>query len=266
MYGSYEITSSFYDSINAHVDYSAWADHIEAEFSKFSGEKPTLILDLGCGTGRLTLELARRGYDMTGADNSPDMLSKARENAESARRGNVLWLCQSMSEFELYGTVDVVVSTCDAINYLVSNEELMKCFGLVHNYLVPDGLFIFDVAARGKYRHIYSGRDIIIDGEDVFCGWQNEYNDKTGIADFYLSYFVRDGEGWQRYDEMQRQRCRTVRSVRQMLKRTGFEVLSVNNGYMDKPLLAGDEDKPDTERICFTTRVKKTEASGNRGY
>ena len=80
----YEITAEFYDSINAHVDYKAWADFIERIFEKYCAAKPSLVLDLGCGTGTLTLELARRGYDMTGADNSPEMLARARENADDA--------------------------------------------------------------------------------------------------------------------------------------------------------------------------------------
>lgn len=265
MYGSYEITAEFYDSINAHVDHGAWADFLEEAFRRYCKSRPMLVLDLGCGTGVLTLELARRGYDMTGADSSPEMLAKARENAEEAGIGNVLWLCQDMSDFELYGTVDAVISTCDSINYLTGTDELRRCLALIHNYLVPDGVFVFDIASRGKYRHIYGERDFVIDGGDVYCGWQNSYNERTGLAAFYLSYFIREGDVWRRYDETQRQRCRTVRSMKNELTRAGFETLGVFCDTSMTPLGKGDEDSADVERIYFAARVKKTEKSGNNG-
>ena len=266
MYGSYEITAEFYDSINAHVDYTAWSDFIEKALLLYCRERPELVLDLGCGTGTLMLELARRGYDMTGVDSSPEMLAKARENAESAGIENVLWLCQDMSAFELYGTVDAVISTCDSLNYLTKTDELRRCFSLVHNYLVPDGVFIFDIASRGRYMHVYKERDFVIDGGDVYCGWQNFYNERTGLAEFYLSYFVREGELWRRYDETQRQRCRTVRSMKNELSRAGFEVLGIFRDMSMTALGKGDEDSGEYERIYFAARVKKTEKSGNNGF
>ncbi len=265
MYGSYEITAEFYDEINSTVDYGAWADFIEGVFARFCARRPELLLDLGCGTGVLTLLLAERGYDMTGVDSSPEMLAAAHENAERAGVDNVLWLCQDMSAFELYGTVDAVVSTCDSLNYLTRKESLRACLSLVHNYLVPDGLFVFDISSRGRYRHIYGERDFVIDGGDVYCGWQNSYNDKSGLAEFYLSYFVREGDMWRRLDEVQRQRCRTVRSMKNELVRAGFEPIGVFRDTNMTPLGQGDEDSGEYERIYFAARVKKTEKSGNNG-
>ncbi len=265
MFSEYEITAEFYDRINAHVDYSGWADFIEEVFRRYCKRKPELVLDLGCGTGKLTLELSRRGYDMTGADSSPEMLARARENAEAVGDGGVLWLCQDMSAFELYGTVDCVISTCDSLNYLTDTEKLRRCLSLVHNYLVPDGIFVFDVASRGRYRHVYGERDFVVDGGDVYLGWQNSYNDRTGMATFCLSYFLRDGDVWRRYDEVQRQRCRSVRSIKNELSRAGFETLGVFRGTEGTPLGDGDEDSGEVERISFAARVKKTEKSGNNG-
>ena len=89
-----------YDAVNADIDYSAWADFITKGLSRF-GEgraEPELVLDLACGTGRLTHELAARGFDMTGVDLSPEMLEIARERCAGQ---NVLLLCQDMRSFEL---------------------------------------------------------------------------------------------------------------------------------------------------------------------
>ena len=71
----------FYDAFNGDIDYSSWADFIEEIIGReYKIGKPELVLDLGCGTGSMTLELASRGYDMTGVDYSVEMLDVARAN------------------------------------------------------------------------------------------------------------------------------------------------------------------------------------------
>ena len=74
---NYGAISSIYDNINSHVDYKAWADFVEKCFDKYLTARPELLLDLACGTGSMTLELAGRGYDMIGVDGSYDMLNVA---------------------------------------------------------------------------------------------------------------------------------------------------------------------------------------------
>ena len=151
----YDLLAPFYDAINAEIDYIKWADFIEKILDKECKSRPELVLDLGCGTGRMTLELARRGYDMTGIDYSPEMLDIARYSAEEEGH-DILWLCQDMREFELYGTVDAAVCCLDCINHLESKGDLESCLKLIHNYLIPDGIFIFDINGRFKFERIYS--------------------------------------------------------------------------------------------------------------
>ena len=143
-----------YDAVNADIDYSAWADFITKGLSRF-GEgraEPELVLDLACGTGRLTHELAARGFDMTGVDLSPEMLEIARERCAGQ---NVLLLCQDMRSFELYGTVGAVVCCLDSVNHLTEDGDLDECFSHVHNYLVPGGVFIFDINTRLRIEDSY---------------------------------------------------------------------------------------------------------------
>ena len=62
----YDLLAPIYDVVNGDIDYSAWADFIERIVEKEGiGCRPELVLDLGCGTGSMTIELAKRGYDMT---------------------------------------------------------------------------------------------------------------------------------------------------------------------------------------------------------
>ena len=93
----YSAIAGVYDKLNKEVDYSAWADFLEECFGRFCKESPEIILDLACGTGRMTLELARRGYDMIGVDCSAEMLDVARDAAEAAALSDkVLLLLQDM--------------------------------------------------------------------------------------------------------------------------------------------------------------------------
>jgi len=125
MYGDLSLV---YDLLMDDVDYSQWADYIEALFEKYA-VKPEIILDLACGTGSLTLELAKRGYDMIGIDISPEMLNRAVEKTDLSGV-SPLWVCQDMRSFELYGTVDAIVCTMDSLNYILDMNDVRNVFRL----------------------------------------------------------------------------------------------------------------------------------------
>ena len=249
----YDLIAPIYDAVNSEIDYSAWADFIDAVCKRECKERPSLVLDLGCGTGSMTLELARRGYDMTGVDISPQMLDVARERAEAdGFNSEILWLCQDMREFELYGTVDLTVSCLDCLNHLTSTKELYKCLSLVHNYLVPDGLFIFDVNGKGKFENIYADNSYVMETDRSMCVWQNHYNAVNHMCDFYITLFSECADGrYERYDEVQRERMYTVRALKKALCATGFEYIGA---YSDFDFTAATDSD---ERIYVIARCKK---------
>ena len=229
----YDLLAPIYDEINKDVDYKSWADFIEKIIKLNQGfEEENLILDLGCGTGKMTLELARRGYDMTGVDSSSEMLDIARTLAEEEGLCNILWLKQDMREFELYGTVGVVVSCLDCMNHLTTASDFKKCLALVHNYLVPGGLFIFDINGRGKFRTVYADNSYVMENKDSMCIWQNYYNDKSGICNFYITLFSENENGsYERYDELQKEKMYTLKSVKNMLSETGFKFIGAYSDF-----------------------------------
>ena len=96
-----------------------------------------------------------------------------------------------MTDFELYGTVDVTISCLDCLNHLPDLEALRRCFTLVHNYLVPDGLFIFDMNTPYKFYHIYGNNSYILEDENVLCAWQNEFDEQTKKCTFFISLFAK---------------------------------------------------------------------------
>ena len=255
----YTAISRIYDKLNADISYKKWADFVEVCFDKYLGARPELVLDLACGTGSMTIEMASRGYDMIGIDGSEDMLSVAFERSEGK---GILYLCQDMRSFELYGTVGAALCCLDSLNYLLSEGDLKKTFALVHNYLDPDGLFLFDMNTPYKFENIYSDNayiledEMIYEGEEkpsaVFCGWQNQYDKESGICDFYLSVFEEDVDGkYIRSDEHQRERCYGLDTVKKLLLDTGFEFIGAFSDF--------DFNTPDAkcERWYIAAKAKK---------
>lgn len=162
---SYTDFAYIYDKL-IDQDYEKWADYIEEIFKKH-GVKPNLVLDLGCGTGSITNILAKRGYDMIGVDLSPDMLNVARDKALEENL-DVLYLCQDIREFELYGTVDAIICTLDVLNYITKPEDLRLVFSLVKNYLNPDGIFIFDINTEYKLKNVLGNNTFVYDENGIF--------------------------------------------------------------------------------------------------
>ena len=247
----YDMLAPFYDSVNREIDYGVWADFLECIIKKECKARPGLVLDLGCGTGKMTLELASRGYDMTGVDYSTEMLDIARSEAEKQGR-DVLWLCQDMREFELYGTVDFAVCCLDGMNHLTSASDLEKCLSLVHNYLIPDGIFVFDINGRAKFESVYAQNSYVMEEDGATCIWQNFYNPKTKLCDFYITLFKECDDGrYERYDEIQRERMYTLRSVKNALRKSSMEFVAAYSDFDFTP--ATDSD----ERIYIVARCKK---------
>lgn len=223
MNGLYGAMAPFYDEINAEIDYEAWAEFLDTRMK----EAPLAVrevLDLCCGTGSMTFPLARRGYDMIGVDVSADMLAVARERGVTeAPDADILWLCQDARAFELYGTVQAAVCCLDSLNHLTNREDLVKVFRLLHNYLEPDGVLIFDVNARRKFEEDYGEEVYAFDLSSGFAVWQNFYEKERRICDFCITLFTKEEDGrYRRTDEWQRERYYPVTTLKKLLAECGF--------------------------------------------
>jgi len=222
----YSDFSLVYDLLMTDVDYSKWADYIESIFRRYE-VKPEIILDLACGTGSLTLELAKQGYDMIGIDISSEMLNRAVEKADSSGVFP-LWICQDMRSFELYGTVDAIVCTMDSLNYILDMNDIREVFRLAGNYLNPGGLFIFDLNTPYKFEHVFADNLFYEIRDDIAFLWQNRYNPANKICDFDLTFFVREkGDLYKRFDERQKQRAWSYEEIQSAVCGSGLELTDV---------------------------------------
>lgn len=242
--GSYENFARVYDKLMDNVPYEEWAQFI---LNLLQDRKITegLVLELGCGTGKLMTLLGKAGFDMIGVDNSVEMLQIAREKTSQ----DFLYLLQDMREFELYGTVKAVISVCDSVNYITKKEELRKVFQLVNNYLDPEGVFIFDFNTEYKYRELIGETVIAEDREDVSFIWFNEYDEDSHLNDIDLKVFVQEeGDIYRKFQEEHIQRGYTLDEIKQLLEESGLIFLEAYEEYtMQAP-------QPDSGRIVVVAQ------------
>ncbi|MGI6083895.1 MAG: class I SAM-dependent DNA methyltransferase [Acetivibrionales bacterium] len=239
--------ADIYDRLTHDIHYAEWADYLQSAFRKF-GLEPKLILELGCGTGSLALELAKRGYDLIAIDNSTSMLNRAYAKARK-EMADILFLNQDMRNFELYGTVDAIICLLDSINYITSLNDLKKIFSLANNYLNPGGLFIFDVNSPYKLSNILGNQVFYEVDEDISWIWQNTYNSKSRIATFDLTFFVKREDGlYERFDETHKERAFSSGEITEALDFSGLKLLGMFGN------LSFNEPAHNEERIFYIAR------------
>lgn len=219
---SYKDFAFVYDTLTKDVDYQKRCDYIEALFEKFAEKKPSLIADLACGTGSVCTELDKRGYDMIGIDLSADMLDVAQRKNES---GKILYLNQDICSFELYGTTDAFLCLLDSVNHLTEEGDLEDLFALVHNYLNPHGLFIFDVNTRYKFEKVLGSNTFVCEDSDIFYVWENSYED--GFCDMFINFFVKDGDSYKRLQQEHCERFYSSEALTETAKKHGLSVEAV---------------------------------------
>lgn len=238
---AYTSFAQVYDLFMDNVPYEEWCEYIKSLLKEYKIENG-LVLDLGCGTGKLTRLLEDAGYDMIGIDYSGEMLEIAREHQEEG--SNILYLLQDMREFELYGTVRAVVSVCDSMNYITEEEDLLQVFRLVNNYLDPKGLFIFDLNTVYKYKELLGETTISENREEGSFIWDNYYEEEEQINEYDLTLFIKEKDNlYRKYEETHFQKAYTLEKAKELLEKAGMEFVAAYDAF------TRDAVKEDSERI-----------------
>lgn len=237
-----------YDELMKDVPYEKWLMILTAKLEQY-GIDGRKVLDLACGTGEITVELAQHGFNVSGVDLSDEMLMVANEKA--GKQGlTIPFFQQNMAELEGLGLYDCVTIFCDSLNYLREETDVQKTFSRVHEHLKDGGLFLFDVHSIYKMEEIFHNNTFAVNDEEVSYIWDCFPGEEPYSVEHDLSFFVRDNQSglYDRFDELHYQRTYPVQQYKEWLQQAGFEVLE---------LLADLEETPptkETERILFVAR------------
>lgn len=241
-----------YDILMEHIPYDKWADYIE-KILKRHGIDKGLVLELGCGTGTMTRLMAQKGYDMIGIDISEDMLSLAIQRSQKKDDG-ILYLCQDMREFELYGTVAAIYCVCDTINYMLTTDDLGKVFQLAGNYLDPGGLFIFDMDTIYLYEKVLADKTTYIEHDKGTFIWDNNFYPEEMINEVNLTMFIKQANSlYSKHQEIHTRRAYDIETIRRLLDEAGLDMIGAFHELTD------EEPRPDSERIYVVAKERHHE-------
>ena len=241
----------FYDEFNGEADYQALFRYVHGQLCEH-GVQDGILVDLGCGTGDLTLMLSQAGYDVIGVDGSPEMLSVLREKADELGIHNrLLLLCQDITGMELYGTVRAAVSTFDTYNHIGPADQFEKAIRKAAYFMEKDGVFIFDLNTPYKHQKILAGETFDIEAEDAECHWTNHFDAAAGRVDIAID--IDYHETGEHFKESFSEYSYPLDLVTSLLEKYGFTVAKVADGE-DFGLV-----RPDSPRWIITAVKQYTQ-------
>lgn len=241
----YKKFAHIYDKlIHDDVDYKKWARIILNICDDYKINKED-YLDLACGTGNMTIELAKSFKHTWAVDVSDDMLSEAEEKM---RKENLKakFVCQDISNLMLNKDFDLITCVLDSTNYITKEEDLERYFESVYKHLKEKGIFIFDINSYYKLTEILGNNLYSYDDEDVVYIWENAL--ENDIVDMYLTFFIKDGELYRRFDEEHKEKAYKADIIEKILNKSGFEILKKLDNYEDENI------KENTERISYVLK------------
>lgn len=244
-YGSF---AKYYDVLQQDVPYSAIAARIRRLGFEYSSENE-VVVELGCGTGRLCRELEKLGFDVIGVDISEDMLEEAEKNCSP--ESDITYICQDMSSLDLWGAADIIVCVLDGMNHLPNEAAFGDTMERASMFTCDGGLFIFDVNTEYKHRNVLSDNCFVYEFDKLFCTWQNGCRD-DGTVDIALDFFAENEDGtYTRETEYITEILLPRDLIEREAEKCDFELIGVYDGLTNE---APDET---TQRELYVFRRKE---------
>jgi len=235
-----------YDRLTAEIDYKKRGEYFDACIQKHGGIKG-ILLDLGCGTGTMCEVMAALGYDVIGVDSSYEMLMKAMEK-RSASGADITYLAQSMTELDMFGTLDVVISTLDSLNHLTDYAAFDKAIAGVALFLHPEGVFVFDVNTVYKHEAVLKNNTFVYDMDDIYCVWQNTLKEGH-LVQMDLDIFVQEEDAYYRTEDHFAERAYTHEEIIASLEKHGMKLEAV---YHEDSF---DPPREDSQRLIYVAKM-----------
>lgn len=246
-YGNF---AHYYDILTGNISYKDRAAYFDMLIKKHGGKK-NLLLDLACGTGSLSEEMCRLGYDVIAVDGSEEMLNEALDKKFDSGL-NIQYLCQDMTKLDMFGTIDVTICALDSLNHLPDLDAIKQTMNRVSLFCEPGGLFIFDVNTPYKHKNVLGNNTFIYDMEDVYCVWQNTYTEEDNRVEMWLDFFEKQENGsYKRYDESFSEIAFDDAVIEKIVADSGMEIVGKYDYDTTEPT------KADSEKIVYVAHKIK---------
>lgn len=247
--------ASHYDRLMEDMPYDRWLRFAQQCWERYG--QPRRIVDLGCGTGSVSLPLAQAGGRVTGIDLSDSMLAVAHSKQQQAAAaiaaagGSLVWLQQDMREWAIDQPADAVVSFCDCVNYLLEEEDVRLMLRCTAEGLRAGGLFVFDAHAPGQLEAYAQEQPFHLNDDDIAYIWTCEYDGERRQIEHELTIFVQqEGPLFRRYTESHLQRAYPADWISSELRSCGFDVLDCCADF------TWDAPGGDSQRLFFVARKR----------
>lgn len=231
---AYNEFAYFYDELNGAADYDALYLYVKGQLEQ-NGIWDGIVVDLGCGTGELTLMLTQAGYDMIGVDQSEEMLAVLREKADELEISErLLLLRQDILNLDLYGTIRAAISTFDTYNHIGPRENFERAIEKAAFFMEKDGVFLFDLNTPYKHKEVLADNVFDLEGPDAACRWKNHYDEAEQTVDIQIGIHYLDTD--ERFEEHFKEYTYPLEYVEEVLRRYGFRMEKVCDGETFGPL------------------------------
>ena len=242
-----EFAKIYDELINEDINYDEMVERIIDICNSYNLELND-YLDIACGTGNVTIRLAKYFKNIYGVDLSEDMLREAFDKFKESRiKGKII--CQDMTELSLNREFDLITSVLDSTNYITDLNDLQNYFNGVYNHLKSNGLFIFDVNSYYKLSEILGNNIYTYSEEEVFYTWENVF--ENNLLSMFLTFFVKKGDLYERFEEEHLERAYTEKELEKELEKANLEVLAKFAGHTENYVQAN------TERIVYVIKKKQ---------
>ncbi len=250
---AYNEFAYFYDEFNDDANYEALFAAVKQRLQKYDIQDG-IVVDLGCGTGDLTLMLAQAGYDMIGVDLSEEMLAVLREKATELEITDLLLLNQNLLDLDLFGTIRAAVSTFDTFNHIGPLPRFEQAIAKAAFFMEKDGVFLFDVNTPYKHKEILANETFELESEDARCVWSNHLEPEQQRTAISIEMIYHDtGESFR---EEFFEYWYELEQIREICSRYGLRIEEVCDG----------EDfgvcRPDSQRWLITAVKEYTQTKG----
>ena len=230
----YEALAASYDGLTRDIPYEKYLRFFKSLLKQY-GVKPKTVLDLACGTGSLSVLLAKSGYAVLGVDRSEDMLTVAAEKAMELEENQPFFVAQPMQRLRLPQPGDACVCALDSINYVTKPQDVQKTFCRIYESLRPGGLFVFDINTPYKLESL-DGQVFLDETEDSYCVWRTFFSEKTKICTYQVDLFRLQADGtWERDYEEHRERAWSAEELTAFLTDAGFEKIAITGDLTRRP-------------------------------